>query len=381
MVPVSSSPVGPALPAGSPPPASQTAVPVVSNTTAPSLAGATPGPAVSPTVLAFAGGMPTVGKYPIYTFNFTGSPNPFHMTVAQLEAQGAQIQPQAVDNNFFAQGIGGSGSGDPLVSGLPIYTSTASDPVYTVSCTFFSASGCAAQGKQIHIPSGPIVIQAKFDQHLSIVDKSEQVELDCWEAQQPANGRLIADWCGWYPFSGKGLSDSGSDGVHGGYSIGLSTVVAQEILQGHIDHALSMTTSCLANPTIYPADTNNGGSDSICGQGQSAQYPSANQPQYGSLIHLKLTPAQIEASGANYGCQVVLIALNKYGAYMTDTDAVWGFSVNAENDGVYNVDPTNPWQDMAELRVFTPSGATWTQCLAGLTASDFEVISIPNLGY
>ena len=90
MVPVSSSPVGPALPAGSPPPASQTAVPVVSNTTAPSLAGATPGPAVSPTVLAFAGGMPTVGKYPIYTFNFTGSPNPFHMTVAQLEAQGAQ---------------------------------------------------------------------------------------------------------------------------------------------------------------------------------------------------------------------------------------------------------------------------------------------------
>lgn len=65
---------------------------------------------------------------------------------------------------------------------------------------------------------------------------------------------------------------------------------------------------------------------------------------------------------------------------MTDTNGSWGFSINAEKDAAYP-GATNPWQDMAALLVFTNSGSTWTQCLAGLTPSDIEIYSIPNLGY
>jgi hypothetical protein len=94
---------------------------------------------------------------PLYSARFTAPNNPFHMTVAQLVQLGAQLQPQAVVNNLFAQGIGSGNSGDELYTGLPIYTGTAGDPVYTISCTYYSASGCDAQGKQIHIPNGAIV--------------------------------------------------------------------------------------------------------------------------------------------------------------------------------------------------------------------------------
>jgi hypothetical protein len=315
---------------------------------------------------------------PLYSARFTEPNNPFHTTVAQLVAQGAVLQPQTIVNNFFAQGIGGGSSGDPLYTGLPIYTGTASDPTYTISCTYFSASGCDAQGKQVHIPNGAIV-QPKFDEHFTVSDISEQVEFDGWKCQPPANGHLSCYWGGWYPFAGKGLSDSGSDGVHGGYAIGLSTVVAGDVLAGHINHALSITTSCLSNPTIYPADTATG-SDSICGQGQSAQYASTNQPHYGSLIHLKWSPTEIASRGLSHGCTIVLNALSEYGGYTTDTDAYWGFSINAENDGVYGAG-RNPWQALSAIGEFSSSGATWTQCLSGLTPNDIEILSVPNLGY
>lgn len=316
---------------------------------------------------------------PSYSARFTAPNNPFHTTVAQLMQLGAQIQPQAVVNNLIGQGVGGGGLvTTPLNTGLPIYSSSASDPVYTISCTHFIPSGCDAQGKQVHIPAGPIVIQSKFDQHLSISDTAEQVEFDGWECQPPAGGQLTCYWGGWYPFSGKGLADNGSDAIHGGYSVGLSMVTAEDILQGHIAHALAIATSCLSNPTIYPADQENGGSDSVCGQGASSIYPSTSQPHYGSMVHLKWTPTQIASGGYSHGCTIVLNALSEYGAYMSDTSGIWGYAIGTENDGVYSAN--DPWAALGAINEFGP-GARWAQCLQGLTSSDIEIINIPNLGY
>jgi hypothetical protein len=318
---------------------------------------------------------------PLYSARFTARNNPFHMTVAQLVAAGAQLQPQTVVNNLFAQGIGANASGDRLYAGVPIYTAKSSDPVYTISCTYYRASGCDAQGKQIHIPNG-VIVQPQFDGHLAVSDTAKQAEFDGWECKPPSGGQLSCYWGGWYPFGGKGLSNNGSDAIHGGYAIGLSTVVAADILQGHIDHALTIVTSCLMNPNIYPADQNNGGSDTTCGNsipGHANNDPNP-APQYGSLVHLKLKPTQIASRGYSHGCTVVLNALSEYGAYMGDTNGNWGFAIAVENDAVYSAG-RNPWQALSAINEFDSSGATWTQCLSGLAPSDIEIYSIPNLGY
>ena len=328
--------------------------------------GATP-PTIGPVFLP--------GHYPIYSLRFTGSPSPFHETVSALIAKGAKLQPPGVADKFWRQGLSG-------VNGnyrLPIYIGSAEQATYTFSCVTYGK--CAASGLRVHLPAGAQSSE-DTDHHLISFDNALGGEIDGWGGDgnpdhqcKPSNGSLPCSWGGYFRFSGNGLDgNSGNSANNGGYAFGLFLVTAQEILQGHIDHALGMAAACLDNPNIYPADTNKQTDMSCSGATDNGN------PQYGQLVRLKSSYG-IAASAYSPECKTYLTAFQTYGAYTFDTNRVWGLVVATEDTSLY-ADP-NPWYtkifpEMAHYGdgAGSGSGFTFRSCLDRLNASDIEIYDI-----
>jgi hypothetical protein len=326
--------------------------------------------------------------YPIISNVFEKSDNPFHMTVASLVARGAKLQPRELMENFWSQGWY-----EQTQNQMPVYVASPTDPAYMISCTYYGKKGCSANGVTVRFPANAKA-QTGTDHHITSVDPKDRIEVDMWGGGdgvgadgQPGgkctfSGQVLdCSWGGMYPFAGKGLGNSGQSAVHGGYAVGLFTITAQELLQGRIDHALGIAAACLDNPTVYPADVTTG-SDYPCSDGHG-KTPSA---QYGQNIHLKLTPAQIAALGYSKPCTTVLTALSVYGAYTYD-DGNGGLQILMENALTYG--PVhNPWYDIIYPQMVaagegkgTGPNWTWRSCFDKLKADDFEIYTMPNLGY
>ncbi len=339
--------------------AAPTAAPTVAATAAPTLA---PTPAPTPSVSNALGG--------VYAQLFSAS-SPFRTTAAQLKAAGASVLAQSAMNSLWNQGIGSQDLG-PSTYMFPLYVSSAGDPLATIACTGYGR--CNANGMQIHVPSGAQP-EGHADGHIAVIDTVQNVEFDGYQCSR-GSGTLSCTWGGKYALGGSGITNSGSDAVHGGYAAGVMNITAQELLNGHIDHALAVATKCLNNPTVYPADPNNGGSDAGCG--------GSGAPSYGHMMHLLLSPSQIAATQHSAECKTILTALATYGAYTYDTGST-GLSLITQSTLSYSaLGASSPWMTTILPHMAAAgeaSGTYWYSCLNGLSASNFELVQIPAGSY
>jgi hypothetical protein len=250
---------------------------------------------------------------------------------------------------------------------FPVYVSSSADPIKTFACTKWGS--CTANNLKIHVPSGAAP-EPQSDGHIGIIDTAQSIEVDGWQCVVTATAVNCA-WGAQYAFGGNGIENTGSNAVHGGYAAGLFEVTAQELANGHIDHALGIVTTCLNNPTVYPADQNTGGTDQAC--------TDPNAPAYGDLAHLLWTPSQIAASPYSAECKTVLTALVTYGAYTFDTGAD-GLGLLTQHSLSYTaIGHANPWSSTILPDLVASgdaSGTVWHSCLNRLSPSDFELIQI-----
>ena len=326
-------------------------------------AGKVPPPPVTPP--AFTAPLPWV-----YSQVFSPT-SPFHTTVAALKMSGAVVLPQSEMASLWSQSIANQGLSETSYM-YPVYVSSAADPVKTFTCG--SGWPCNADGLSIHVPAGAVP-EPQSDGHFAIIDTALQVEVDGWQCVVGQTTVKCA-WGGKFAFNGKGIENEGSGSVKAGYAAGVFEITAQELLNGQIDHALGMNTDCLNNPTVYPADTNAGGTDEACDV--------AGAPAYGDLVHLLWTPAQIKASAYSAECKTVLTALATYGAYTFDTGN-GGLALLTQHQLSYTaIGKTSPWSTtiLPDLvAAGDAEGTAWHSCLNRLKPSDFELLQIPAASY
>lgn len=311
--------------------------------------------------------------------------SPLLTTVAQLKSRGATSVDHQYMDSLWNQGFPARN----IFTEIPLYLSAPNDRLVTVRCGIYGV--CNANGIKIHANEKFYVQDVcgwncPADHHLLLVDKhapSGPIEIDCWQAG-PVNesdrltGEILnCSWAGLYRLGTNGLhglySDQtapGNEGLHFGPAAGTFMVTGTEILNGRIEHALALNVSCLNNPSVYPADTQNG-TDTTCDN-------STNPPHYGSLIHLLWSSDTIARSAYSAPCKTILTAMATYGAYMSDTGN-HGIVIDIVAERAYtSVGAYDPYPAIeAQLNAAGDAyGGKWTNCFNRLAASDFEMLQV-----
>jgi hypothetical protein len=390
-----------------------TVVPTVTPTVAPT---ATPkptpvptlAPTPTPTLAPTPTPIPTQSGFPIFTTLFTAN-TPFHHTVAELKTAGATVLSQQIANNYWGEGI---------ETGQPYNTTAGTGPMFVVQsgqtaqgykmlCQAYG--NCTVNGKVIYFPNGAQPSKGS-DHHITSEDNVyAHGETTGWggygsncqnvsgtvvptsscphpcDLQPGSNGNpgtMDCDWGGFYPYGGSGLANPpGESGTAGGYAYGLMSIAPQELLNGHIDHALGITESCLDNNGVYP---------STPGRATDATCPSNLEPNasYGDMIHLK-DGVNIASLSKDPYCQTILTAFNKYGAYTSDNNGSYGIGLIMDPMTPANplyTSANNPWTNIIFPSWLKNGEATGSatgplythDCLENIPASDIEVIQINN---
>lgn len=232
--------------------------------------------------------------------------------------------------------------------GVAMYYSDASDPVYTVQCTE-PWGVCAVEGAQIHIPedAAPSGVwplpnpNADYDSHLTVVDQTTGWEYDLWNIRSMQNGVIVIKWGGKTRVDGDGL---GSDAVAARYGSAAGLIRAEELQEGKIDHALSLTVPCTDGFT-WPASKG-------ALECSEAGMPTNHALQNGDLLQLKLSRKRI-ARFPKWK-SAILTAWKKYGAYVGDTtgDATQ-WSLKFESAAGYEAEgQSDPLVELAQSQGF-----------------------------
>lgn len=189
--------------------------------------------------------------------------------------------------------------------GMPIYTSTASDPVYTVQ----DDDDAFRANQPIHIPDTAAPSPGS-DKWLFIYDKTKNLLFEMWQAQKNGNT--------WSANTGDVFSPTG-DGVHqvdgstqsgNGASYFGGVITDVDIEQGAITHALSLATQFTASTWRYPMAASDGGG------GNANALPMGARLQLDPSVNCNALP------GASSGEKMVCKALETYGGYIRDTGGV-----------------------------------------------------------
>ena len=217
--------------------------------------------------------------------------------------------------------------------GIALVHASASDKVYDVTCLQFYCNGPVT----FRIPRGATPTTGS-DHHLVVVDRKR--ELDMWNAVYDARndawsagGRFVGDLYGWGANASPGTHAGGA--VAAGFS-GMGGVVRpEEIAQGHIDHALSVTIPHPHTGYVGPATATDGTNQDPLSIPEGA--------------HLQLDPGYDVAAQAWPAWEKMLAkALQTYGAYVSDTGGTVAFygqtDGNAGNEKWSTVGvPKNPY--------------------------------------
>ena len=233
--------------------------------------------------------------------------------------------------------------------GVAMYYSDASDPVYTVHCTEPWGT-CAVEGAQIHLPDGaePSGVwplpnpNADYDSHLTVVDQATGWEYDLWNIRKIENGQITIKWGGKTRVDGDGL---GSDAVAARFGAAAGLIRAEELQEGKIDHALSLTVPCTVGHT-WPASKG-------ALECADAGMPTNNALQNGDLLQLKMSDKRI-ATFPRWK-SAILKAWKRYGAFVGDTTGSQDWSLKFESAAGYESEgQTDPLVDLAHDQSLEP---------------------------
>jgi hypothetical protein len=166
------------------------------------------------------------------------------------------------------------------------------------------------------------------DSHIAVVQPNGiEDDLYCWNSgstptcDQPSGG-IAANWtagavlgpasggdaCGNF-FTGAGQLPASTSGntTAGGACEGAGVLSPQQLIAGHINHALFLITNC-ANGNVYPAET-----------GSNTDRCSGTGPALGARLWYDVPDATTEADAALHPWEkAILEALHDYGGYVMD---------------------------------------------------------------
>jgi hypothetical protein len=233
---------------------------------------------------------------------------------------GARLAPDSAEMTARLLGFGplqhltAGDAGTTRDYGRPTYFNHPRDPVFSVHCTEQWGT-CAIEGMEVRIPDAARV-PGGTDGHLSVVDQNSGWEYDFWRVQSkpPGGGQIVIGWGGRTRIDGDGL---GSDAVAARFGTLAGTLRAEELEAGRIDHALAISVHCDSGGFVYPASHSGA---SCASQG----LPNADAPPMGTRFQLAMTPAQIDALPVPSYRKTLLLAMSRYGMYVTDTGGTWG---------------------------------------------------------
>jgi hypothetical protein len=240
--------------------------------------------------------------------------------------------------NLFAGGAGTSSD-----YGHPTYWAQPGDPVYTLKATGYSPD---VNGLKIAIPSAAKAAGGG-DQHMTVVEP-DGWEYDFWEvASKPAGGGTMT-----FELGGRTRVDGdgrGSNATAARFGNLAGVIRAQELIAGHIDHALFIVLKCTSSATTFGYGTKTDGSSksafvypALAGGARCSSADNADAPPMGARFQLNMTDAQINALAVPTWKKTILKALAHYGGYVGDTGGP-GFGLQFESGSTYTsfgaVDP------------------------------------------
>lgn len=222
--------------------------------------------------------------------------------------------------------------------GMPIYISTASDPLYTVNDGDQGSDKAFAAHNPFHIPNTAAPAPgfgSDADHWMFVYDTTDKVLHEMWEANKSGN-TWSAQVANAFYITGDGVKQtdgSNTDGNGGAY---FADVVRHEDIQrGYINHALSLVipnTASAFRPPLTQSDGHGSGTGSI--------------PE-GARLQLDPTFDCNSMSGASKGEIMVCKAFQTYGGYIRDSGAGGGTNMTIYFEGEDLSDPnrkppTNP---------------------------------------
>jgi hypothetical protein len=200
--------------------------------------------------------------------------------------------------------------------GIPILAADTQSSSYSVGCLYY---WCTSQFSPVHIPS-VAKPSTGGDGHLAVIEP-DGTEMDMWIGQRSGAGwtageRWVANTGGAAVNCARAWGCGSADAA--GFALGAGVVRPEEIAQGHIDHALLLTTPYTRQGYIAcPA---------ISGDGRQA---STSALPIGA--HVQLDPAvNVAALAVPAWQKVIALALQRYGAYVGDTGG--SLEVRAESN-------------------------------------------------
>jgi hypothetical protein len=223
----------------------------------------------------------------------------------------------------------------------PVYFSKASDPTYTVSCSYSDDWGpCEIDGDQVHIPSRALPAGGS-DGHLAVIDQASGWEYDFWQVHSisGSGGTLPVSYAGKTSVGPKSTG-LGSDATAAGFGLAAGIIRPQELAAGKIDHALFMVVKCTDGTSVSPASASVGRTCASMG------LPSAGAPAMGQHFFLDMSNAEINALGAPAWQKTILRAMAEYGLYVGDTGG--GFLKLESGASYTSFGQVDPWLQLAE---------------------------------
>jgi hypothetical protein len=200
----------------------------------------------------------------------------------------------------------------------PVYWSTSSDPIVTVTCR----TGCI-QGMRLHIPAQATPEEGS-DAHMTVVDQERGREYDFWQATKPSNGQMTVSAGSSIPIGNESGTGLGGDAEAADLGLLGGLVRAAELSAGKIEHALVTTVKCVQENDVWPSPATGKG-DAIC--------PNTGLgPRFASLLQLHMSEAEIAATNAPAWQQTIMRAMAHYGVYVVDTQNSTSMFLLAEDD-------------------------------------------------
>jgi hypothetical protein len=290
---------------------------------------------------------PLMGSFPrLFSsdsfINLTIGPSP------SLEANSSAIVSQALASHSTNANLANSNSW-----GIPVFDAASQSTSYDVGCTYYD---CWYHFGPVNIPSDAQP-QWGSDRHMVVMQPDGQ-EFDMWLARRTGDGWTSGERWETNPFG----SAANCSRVHGcgaadvaGFALTAGMIRPEEIAQGHIDHALAISTpDTRADYIACPATDTDG------------RHASPDALPVGA--HIQLDPT-INVAGLPIPRweRVVAAALQQYGAYVIDTGGSVALSAESNLGRPYDA-----WA-RADVPADSPS-------LANLPWKSMRVLSMARCG-
>ena len=256
-------------------------------------------------------GAPQIDTTPFYSpASFWNTPIPAGATVDQ--ASSAMLATSILPYVKYANFANGADWG------ISVVYASSNDETYTLEDPIYYNNGSIS----FKMPAGAQPTTGS-DHHLVVINGSQ--ELDLWDAQY--NAATDTWWAGsYFVVDDNGWGAAAQPGQHAGSAeaSGFSElgglVTPEEIAQGYIDHALSMTI-----PVVL--------ANEIAGSATGTDGTSTNPNAIPEGAHIQLNPSfNVDAQSWPTWEKIIAKALQTYGAYVSDTGGSIAFYGEADNN-------------------------------------------------